>query len=183
MYCTTDWNWFLCMWKSPRGHKVCGRPSKEKTIKQFCQDNARMEIVHRNTSVCEMEVTNATSADFGNWTCHLQEGSSFKTDTKQIKVEVMKESSLDIEAYYEYGKITNDEERILVEDQTRLNITCASIGYPKPSFFWYISPGIHHSNSVMQEYLHLRQLNLDEYVNRSLFLEKVSSLSIMNSFS
>ena len=79
-------------------------------------------------------------------------------------------------------KITKEEGRILVEDQTRLNITCTSLGYPKPSFFWYSSPEIHHSNSVMQEDLHSRQMNLEEWVNRSLYFQKVSSLIIMNTF-
>ena len=174
MYCTTDSNWFLCMWQSPHGHKMCGRLTNQNTIKQFCQDDKRMEIVHRNASVCEIKVTNATSADFGNWTCLLQEESNFKTDTKQIKVEVMKESSVEIEAYYEYRKITEEEGRIFVKDQTRLLITCKGIGYPKPSFFWYSSQRIHYSNSVMQEDFHSRQINLDEWVNRSLYFEKVS---------
>merc|ERR1711892_909097 len=85
--CETDRRWFLCLWTSPLGAKVCSIQESDAGASQVCQGDHRITVQGEGNK-CGITVSNVTSEDWGAWMCLVQDGEEFKTDRREIDLEV-----------------------------------------------------------------------------------------------
>ena len=71
--CETDRRWFLCLWTSPLGAKVCSIQESDAGASQVCQGDHRI-MVQGEDDQCGITITNVTSDDWGAWMCLVQDG-------------------------------------------------------------------------------------------------------------
>ena len=70
--CETDRRWFLCLWTSPLGAKVCSIQESDAGASQVCQwDHS---AVQGEDNKCGFIIANVTSEDRGPWMCLMQDG-------------------------------------------------------------------------------------------------------------
>ena len=133
--CETDRRWFLCLWTSPLEHKVCSIQESENGASQVCHGDPRI-IVQGDSTNCGITVNNVTSDDWGAWMCLVQDGEEFKTDRREIDMEVGRKS--DIEMEYKMGANSTNSDMVLrLTEGEEAEVTCtANHGYPSPSLSW-----------------------------------------------
>jgi len=135
LLCQTDRRWFLCLWTSPLGDKQCAIQESEEAVSQVCQGDPRIMVQGESTH-CGITVSNVTSEDWGAWMCLVQDGDEFKTDRREIDLEIGRAVTVDLK-YKEEKNLTNSERVLRVTEGEVEEIACfAEQGYPSPSFSW-----------------------------------------------
>ena len=135
--CQTDRRWFLCLWTSPLGDKQCAIQESEKGASQVCQGDPRI-MVQGDTTNCGITVSNVTREDWGAWMCLVQDGEEFKTDRREIDMEVGRKASVGMEYREEKNRTQTQSEMVLrvTEGEEEVIACTADLGYPRPSFSW-----------------------------------------------
>ena len=148
LQCDADAVWFLCVWVSPQGGKMCAIQEEEGGSTQVCQGNPRVTI-HGDMNTCSISINNTIRTDRGDWMCLLQEGEEFKTDRTSFTVEVAREASIGLDCHSDNA--LDDDKRILkmVEGDT-VSLSCRSTdAFPQPRIDW--SPWHLGNNSLHQK--------------------------------
>ena len=136
LLCQADIRWFLCLWNSPLGNKVCAIQEREEGASQVCQGDPRI-MVQGDSTNCGITITNITRDDWGAWMCLVQDGEEFSTDRREIGLEVARRGKIVVE--YEGGESNMTDSRRVVRmmEGSLTNISCSSEGaYPIPSITW-----------------------------------------------
>ena len=134
--CQTDRRWFLCLWTSPLGNKVCAIQESEEGASQVCQGDPRI-MVQGDSTNCGITVSNVTREDWGTWMCLVQDGEEFKTDRREIDMEVGRKGTVALE-FEEWMSNRTQRQRVLrMTEGATASIACSSHeAYPRPSFIW-----------------------------------------------
>ena len=129
--CQADQRWFLCLWNSPRGSKVCAIQESEEGASQVCQGDPRIRV-QGDSTMCGITISNVSRTDWGAWLCLVQDGEEFLTDRRRIGMEVTRRGVVRME----YGE--ESVGRVLrMKEGDLANISCTSEGgYPMPSITW-----------------------------------------------
>ena len=83
--CETDRGWFLCLWTSPLGQKVCSIQESENGARQVCHGDHRI-MGQGGATNCAITVNNVTRDDWGAWMCLVQD--SVVTNSNKIKYQI-----------------------------------------------------------------------------------------------
>ena len=131
LLCQTDSRWFLCLWNSPLGNKVCAIQESEEGASQVCQGDPRI-MVQGDYTTCGMTISNITRDDWGTWMCLVQDGEEFLTDRREIGLEVGRRGRVVLD--YEESNMTDSRRVLRMVEGSLTNISCSSDGaYPLPS--------------------------------------------------
>lgn len=137
LLCQADSRWFLCLWNSPLGNKVCAIQENDEGASQVCQGDPRI-MVQGDSTTCGMTISNVTRDDWGAWMCLVQDGEEFLTDRREIGLEVGRRGRVVLD--YDESNMTDSRRVLRMVEGSLTNISCSSDGaYPIPSITW---PGI-----------------------------------------
>ena len=131
--CTTDQEWFFCLWQHPSGVKECSI-QENGTYQNACIGMDHMEI-YGSEKFCSLKVENVRVRDHVTFMCLLNQADVFHTDRQFLKLEVATQAQL------QFKKDKSDIKSILelVEGEI-IDLECEGRrAYPAPQFRWEVS--------------------------------------------
>ena len=135
--CQADRRWFLCLWKSPSGNKVCAIQESEEGASKVCQGHPRI-VVQGEYNNCGVTISNISRQDWGDWLCLVQDGEKFLTDRQVVGVEVARRGRVWLEFGGEESNNTDDIGVLRIEEGSLANLSCTSeAAYPPPRISWH----------------------------------------------
>jgi hypothetical protein len=129
--CTTDQEWFFCLWQHPSGVKECSI-QENGTYQNACIGMDHTEI-YGSEKFCSLKVENVR--DHGTFMCLLNQADVFHTDRQFVKLEVATQAQL------QFKKDKSDITSILelVEGEIVDVQYEGRRAYPAPQFQWEVS--------------------------------------------
>ena len=132
--CTTDQEWFFCLWQHPSGIKECSI-KEVGSYRSVCAGMEHMDI-SGSERICSVKVDNITVRDHGPFMCLLNQADEFHTDKNFIQIEVATPAQMILQTK-QSGDVNVLE---LVEGQI-VELKCEGrSAYPAPQFQWEV-PG------------------------------------------
>ena len=133
--CTSDQEWFFCLWRHPSGIKEC-TIQENGTYQSACAGMDHLEI-HGSDKFCSLKVENVGVQDHGSFMCLLNQADIFHTDRRFVKLEVATPAQIMLR------KRQSDEKSVLelVEGEI-VELMCeGKRAYPAPQIHWNV-PGM-----------------------------------------
>ena len=131
--CTTDQEWFFCLWRHPSGVKEC-IVSENGTYTSSCAGMEHLEI-QGSGKTCSLLVYNVSSHDHGGYMCLFNQAEIFHTARTEIQVGVMTRGRT--------GLVRTLGDRLEMVEGEMVQLECEGRGaYPAVEFEWEY-PGIH----------------------------------------
>ena len=135
--CTTDQEWFFCLWRHPRGVKEC-IVQEDGNYTDVCSGLERLHIVGRNKS-CILRIENASVEDKGSFMCLLNQADIFHTDQKTFQVNVATKGVVGIRRRRLGQSLANQTLELLDGEMVELRCECNK-AFPAPEYKWTV-PG------------------------------------------
>ena len=132
--CTTDQEWFFCLWQHPSGVKEC-MIKENGDYRSVCAGMNHMKM-SGSKQFCSLRVQNITLKDHGSFMCLLNQEDIFHTDRKFIQIEVATPAQIHLRR--NQSEVQNVLELVVGE---MVELKCEGRrAFPAPHFQWDV-PG------------------------------------------
>ena len=133
--CTTDQEWFFCLWQHPSGVKECSI-QENGGYRSVCAGMDHMEM-SGSEQFCSLRIQNASVKDHGSFMCLLNQEDIFHTDRKFIQLQVATPAEVMLR------KKQSKEKNVLeLVEGEMVGLECeGKRAFPAPHFQWNL-PGI-----------------------------------------
>ena len=133
--CSSQQDWFFCLWRHPGGDKECSvqEGGERRTV---CGGEERMEV--RGTRRhCDLEVRRVSREDGGRYMCMMTQSHSYNTHQLWLHLEVAVPASPNIQLVTMTANMTDNRVEV-VEGETLEAVCGGEGGYPAAQYSWRV---------------------------------------------
>ena len=132
--CTTDQEWFFCLWRHPSGIKECSI-QENGGYRSVCAGMDHLQVFG-SEKFCSLKVENVGVKDHGSFMCLLNQADIFHTDRQFVQLEVATEARMTLRK-----KLSEEKNVLELVEGEMVELECEGRrAYPAPHFQWNV-PG------------------------------------------
>ena len=144
--CTSQQDWFFCLWRHPQGEKECSVQESGQR-RSVCRGGAgeRMEVVGSRRH-CQLEMMRVRREDQGSYMCMMTQSDNYNTHQLWLQLEVAVPDTIHLHLVNRDNITDNTVD--MVEGET-LELVCGGAGgYPSAQYSWLVEERIINTNTL-----------------------------------